>query len=163
MTAEDVPSVPEVTLSDAAAEPADGPTVKLFTMEDLAKHASYKDCWMLIDGKVYDVTKFMDEHPGGDEVMLSSTGKDASEDFEDVGHSTSARQQLKSFLIGEIDPTSIPPPPIHTMKSTSVSMRQSVGTNKVLMTILQILVPIAILALAIAVRIITKKEPIPSL
>ena len=52
MTAEDVPSVPEVTLSDAAAEPADGPTVKLFTMEDLAKHASYKDCWMLIDGKV---------------------------------------------------------------------------------------------------------------
>ena len=79
-----------------------------------------------------------------------------------MGHSTSARAQLKRHLIGEIDPTSIPLPPVHAMKTTSVSMRQNVGTNKLLMTILQVLVPIAIMALAIAVRILTKKEPIPS-
>ena len=37
---------------------------------------------MAIDGKVYDVTKFLDDHPGGGDVMVSSSGRDASDDFE---------------------------------------------------------------------------------
>ncbi|MBA0739081.1 hypothetical protein Gogos_012379, partial [Gossypium gossypioides] len=47
-----------------------------------------KDCWLIIFGKVYDVTPFMDiDHPEGGEVLLSATGKDVTNDFEDVGHS----------------------------------------------------------------------------
>ncbi len=46
-----------------------------FTFEDVSKHNKRDDCWMIIHGKVYDVTKFLPEHPGGEEVMLESQGK----------------------------------------------------------------------------------------
>ncbi|KAI3526000.1 hypothetical protein L1887_05143 [Cichorium endivia] len=41
--------------------------------------------------QVYDVTPFMEDHPGGDEFLLAATGKDATNDSEDVGHSEDAR------------------------------------------------------------------------
>eukprot|EP00850_Spirogloea_muscicola_P019298 SM000188S03793 [mRNA] locus=s188:17651:18649:+ [translate_table: standard] len=109
--------------------------------------------------QVYDVTKFLDEHPGGDEVMLSSTGKDATDDFEDVGHSTSARKQLNQYYIGELDPSSLPERAI-TKSSMATVPSQATGNTSFITKILQFLVPIAILALAIAVRVLTKKEPI---
>lgn len=37
---------------------------KTFTLEDCKEHSSEKDCWLAISGKVYDVTDFLDEHPG---------------------------------------------------------------------------------------------------
>lgn len=45
----------------------------------------------------------MDEHPGGDEVLTAEAGKDASEAFEDVGHSDDARSLLPSMLVGSIE------------------------------------------------------------
>jgi cytochrome b involved in lipid metabolism len=50
--------------------------------------------------KVYDVTNYLDDHPGGAEVMLDLAGKDADEFFEDIGHSNDARAELKKHLIG---------------------------------------------------------------
>jgi len=50
---------------------------------------------------VYDVTKYLDDHPGGAEVMLDVAGTDADEFFEDIGHSKEARSELKNYLIGE--------------------------------------------------------------
>lgn len=52
---------------------------------------------------VYDVSKFMDEHPGGDEVLISEGGRDATDAFEDVGHSDDARALLKGMLKGDMD------------------------------------------------------------
>ncbi|KAJ0093401.1 hypothetical protein Patl1_25972 [Pistacia atlantica] len=48
--------------------------------------------------EVYDVTKFLEDHPGGDEVLLLATGKDATDDFEDVGHSSSAKELMAELL-----------------------------------------------------------------
>ncbi|PWN53534.1 putative cytochrome b5 [Violaceomyces palustris] len=76
---------------------------KIVTMEELAKHKDHENLWLLIDGKVYDVSKFMDEHPGGDEVLISEAGKDATEAFEDVGHSDDARSLLGPMFVGEIE------------------------------------------------------------
>ena len=50
--------------------------------------------------KVYDVTKYLDDHPGGAEVMLDVAGQNADEFFEDIGHSKEARQELQKYLIG---------------------------------------------------------------
>jgi len=70
-------------------------------MSEVEKHAVIDDLWLVIDGKVYDVTPFMDDHPGGGEIMLSAAGKDGTQDFEDVGHSPHARELLKKYLIGD--------------------------------------------------------------
>lgn len=49
------------------------------------------------------------QHPGGDEVLLTEAGNDATEPFEDVGHSEDAREQLKTFYIGKLaDPENLP-------------------------------------------------------
>jgi cytochrome b involved in lipid metabolism len=50
--------------------------------------------------KVYDVTKYLDDHPGGAEVMLDVAGQNADEFFEDIGHSKEARNELAKYLIG---------------------------------------------------------------
>ncbi|NXK44556.1 CYB5B protein, partial [Chauna torquata] len=47
------------------------------------------------------------QHPGGEEVLLEQAGRDATESFEDVGHSTDAREMLKQYYIGEIHPVRI--------------------------------------------------------
>ena len=47
------------------------------------KHSTKDDCWMSIHGKVYDVTKFLEEHPGGEEVMLEVAGETPAQQFTD--------------------------------------------------------------------------------
>lgn len=50
-------------------------TTKTYTIEECLKHCDDKDCWLIIDGKVYDVTPFLDEHPGGFDTMVSNSGE----------------------------------------------------------------------------------------
>lgn len=58
---------------------------------------------------MYDVTKFVSEHPGGDEVLVTEAARDATEPFEDVGHSEDAYEILKTLYIGDLaDPESVP-------------------------------------------------------
>ncbi|KAM6064396.1 cytochrome b5 type B [Theristicus caerulescens] len=85
----------------AAGEAAAGP---VFTLEEVGKRNSSQEAWLVIHGRVYDVTRFLEEHPGGEEVLLEQAGRDATESFEDVGHSTDAREMLKQYYIGEIHP-----------------------------------------------------------
>ncbi|KAL0904276.1 hypothetical protein M5K25_026363 [Dendrobium thyrsiflorum] len=110
----------------------------------------------IIEHEVYDVTPFMDEHPGGDEVLLAATGKDATNDFEDVGHSDSARDMIHKYCIGEIDSSTVP------AKRAYVPPQQAPynpdKTSDFLIKILQFLVPILILGLAFAVRYYTKAD-----
>ncbi|KAK1670930.1 hypothetical protein QYE76_059089 [Lolium multiflorum] len=129
---------------------------KVFTLEEVAKHSSKDDCWLVIGGKVYNVTKFLDDHPGGDDVLLSSTAKDATDDFEDVGHSTTARAMMDEYYVGEIDATTIPTKVKYTPPKQPHYNQDK--TPEFVIKILQFLVPLAILGLAVAVRIYTKSE-----
>jgi cytochrome b involved in lipid metabolism len=52
--------------------------------------------------KVYDVTAFLDDHPGGPEIMVDVAGQDTTDEFEDIGHSNDARAQLKQYEIGKV-------------------------------------------------------------
>ncbi|WFD22472.1 [pyruvate dehydrogenase (acetyl-transferring)]-phosphatase [Malassezia equina] len=79
------------------------------TFAEVCQHKTEESLWIVIDNKVYDVTKFLTEHPGGDEVLLTEACKDATEPFEDVGHSEDARKTLKTFYIGDLtDPENMP-------------------------------------------------------
>uniref|UniRef100_A0A5F5Q070 Cytochrome b5 n=1 Tax=Equus caballus TaxID=9796 RepID=A0A5F5Q070_HORSE len=78
--------------------------VKYYTLEEIKKHNHSKSTWLILHHKVYDLTKFLDEHPGGEEVLREQAGGDATENFEDIGHSTDARELSKTFIIGELHP-----------------------------------------------------------
>lgn len=47
---------------------------KLYTAKDLKEHTTEDDCWIAINNKVYDVTHFLDEHPGGFDIIVTNTG-----------------------------------------------------------------------------------------
>uniref|UniRef100_A0A671M7Z3 Cytochrome b5 heme-binding domain-containing protein n=1 Tax=Sinocyclocheilus anshuiensis TaxID=1608454 RepID=A0A671M7Z3_9TELE len=81
--------------------------VKYYTREEVQAHNMSKDTWLIIHDKVYDITSFMEEHPGGEEVLLEQAGADATESFEDVGHSTDAREMLQQYYIGELHMASL--------------------------------------------------------
>jgi len=76
---------------------------KMISLPELQAHSTKDDLYVLINGKVYNATKFLDEHPGGDEVILAEAGKDATEAFEDVGHSDEARDVLAGLFVAEFD------------------------------------------------------------
>ncbi|KAI4356416.1 hypothetical protein L6164_000440 [Bauhinia variegata] len=127
---------------------------KVFTLADVSKHNTAKDCWLVIHGKVYDVTKFLEDHPGGDEVLLSSTGKDATDDFEDVGHSSSATSMMNEFYVGDIDSATIPNKVKYTPPKQPHYNQDK--TPEFVIKLLQFLIPLFILGLAVGIRFYTK-------
>lgn len=70
--------------------------VNTFTLADIATHATDSDCWTTIDGNVYNLTRFIVEHPGGKRGILSICGKDGSVDFHDA-HGKGGRAQAAVF------------------------------------------------------------------
>jgi cytochrome b involved in lipid metabolism len=78
---------------------------KSYTLDEVALHNTKEDCWMVLSGKVYDVTAMVDRHPGGD-TLVEGCGKDATEMFEtrpmgsQTPHSQKARDMAKNIEIG---------------------------------------------------------------
>ncbi|KAK7814675.1 cytochrome b5 [Quercus suber] len=127
---------------------------KVYTLAQVSEHNTPKDCWLVIEGRVFDVTKFLEDHPGGDEVLLSATGKDATDDFEDVGHSSSARAMMDEFYVGDIDSASIPTKTKYTPPKQPHYNQDK--TPEFVIKVLQFLVPLLILGLAVGIRFYTK-------
>ncbi|CAO2610275.1 Cytochrome b5 type B [Lemmus lemmus] len=96
-------ATPEASGSGGNGEGCD-PSVTYYRLEEVAKRNSAEETWMVIHGRVYDITRFLSEHPGGEEVLLEQAGADATESFEDVGHSPDAREMLKQYYIGDVHP-----------------------------------------------------------
>ncbi|OWR50501.1 Cytochrome b5 type B [Danaus plexippus plexippus] len=74
------------------------------TIEEVKKHKRKNSVWMIIHDDVYDVTRFLNEHPGGEDTLLEYAGKDGTQAFEDVHHSEDAREIMKKFKIGTLPP-----------------------------------------------------------
>ncbi|CAL9048202.1 unnamed protein product [Musa banksii] len=78
--------------------------LKKYSPSEISLHASKKDCWVSIHGKVYDVTTFLEDHPGGEDVILhASAGGDATQAFDDVGHSSTAIIMMEGYVIGTVE------------------------------------------------------------
>jgi len=54
---------------------------KVFTRDEVAKHNTESDAWVIVEGDVYDVTRFAKSHPGGKQTLLDFAGQDVTEDF----------------------------------------------------------------------------------
>ena len=107
------------------------------SLQEIAQHRKKNNAWIVIGDLVYDVTKFLNDHPGGANVLMvcnffniifvcfccwrmctaqvtlhacinctslqNVAGRDATHEFEDAGHSSTAREMMKEFLIAKVD------------------------------------------------------------
>lgn len=80
----------------------------LITMAEVRKHKQPDDVWIVISGKVYDVTKYLSLHPGGVEAIMINAGSDCSDEFHSF-HSTWAARMLEKHYIGDLDIESVEP------------------------------------------------------
>ncbi|CAH1411956.1 unnamed protein product [Lactuca virosa] len=135
-----------------------GSEAKVLSLEEVSKHATKEDCWLVISGKVYDITPFLDDHPGGDEVLVLATRKDATEEFEDVGHSQNARDMLKDYYVGDIDVNTLPQKGQYYKPPSASGSKQASAAGSSNNTILMLLLPIIIMLLAYALYFYAKKD-----
>ena len=92
------PAPPPASLvAKAAPSAAAGGGTRTFTEEEVAKHNTEGDLWVILSGKVYDVTTFLPDHPGGKKAIMLFAGKDATEEF-DMLHPPNV---LKKYLPAE--------------------------------------------------------------
>ncbi len=79
-----------------------GSITTVLTANEVSKHNKIDDCWLIINDKVYDVTRYLGVHPGGPSTIIPYCGKDATAAFADLPHSQSAVNLLQSFYIGNL-------------------------------------------------------------
>ncbi len=72
-----------------------------FTLADVQQHASQESCWAVVDAKVYDLTNWIDRHPGGRAQIIALCGTDATTAFSSQHDSErEPEQQLDGLEIG---------------------------------------------------------------
>ncbi len=83
--------------------PVVGSSSGTITMSEVATHAVAADCWSAVNGKVYDLTQWIDKHPGGPVVIKALCGKDGSAGFnsQHQGERDPA-EELKRYLVGTL-------------------------------------------------------------
>jgi len=73
-----------------------------YTMAEVAKHTSETDCWVVLHGRVLDVSKFLKEHPGGVLAIMTFAGKDATEEFDMIHPPDVIEKYAPSAVIGMV-------------------------------------------------------------
>ncbi|KAJ6110838.1 Cytochrome b5 [Penicillium sp. IBT 16267x] len=74
----------------------------MYTLEEVQKHNKPDDLWIVLHNKVYDITKYIEDHPGGSAILIEVAGTDATEAFEETGHSDEGRDELTRYLVGDL-------------------------------------------------------------
>ena len=99
------------------------------TLDEVKKHNSADDCWSIIDGNVYDLTNWVNSHPGGSSRITSICGKDGSSNFlGQHSNSNSAKSQLNRFELGKLvvaATTATPTPTTQATKQLSAFLSEA--------------------------------------
>jgi len=78
------------------------------TPEELAKHASEDDCWIAFRGRVYNMTPYMDFHPGGVDELMRAAGHDGTQLFDEVHQWVNLESMMAACLVGKLVPPLVP-------------------------------------------------------
>ncbi|XP_055836433.1 uncharacterized protein LOC129905084 [Episyrphus balteatus] len=89
-------------LPTSPKDPVDIAELPEINLQEVANHDHIHDCWIVLYDRVYDVTKFLYSHPGGEDVILDHAGRDATLAFHGTGHSKAATHMLRDYLVGEL-------------------------------------------------------------
>ena len=99
-----MPATPEVSAPSATpplAASTSTPTSTTYTLTQVQTHNSAQSCWSAVGGKVYDLTSWINSHPGGKEAILSICGKDGTQAFMDKhGDNQKVANVLVGFEVG---------------------------------------------------------------
>ncbi|KAL2920291.1 fatty acid alpha-hydroxylase [Polyrhizophydium stewartii] len=80
--------------------------LKVFSRDEVAAHHTAKSLWVTVNNKVYDISHFIFDHPGGEEILLQFGGRDITKVLQDPSehvHSDAAYDMLEPFYIGELE------------------------------------------------------------
>ncbi|KAG0047684.1 fatty acid alpha-hydroxylase [Linnemannia elongata] len=98
--------------------------MKVYTQQEVAKHTKADDCWLIHNNKVYNVSDFVADHPGGEEFILDHAGKDVTalmkDELEHL-HSDGAYEMLDELLIGALSSSTTTTTTTTTTKTTSAT------------------------------------------
>jgi nitrate reductase (NAD(P)H) len=100
--------------------------IKTYTMDEVAKHDTEDSAWFVMEGGVYDATRYLKDHPGGAASIVMNSGGDATEDFLAI-HSAKAKGMLEEYFIGDLVNAMSKDddkPKLHVSKSSGLLMRQ---------------------------------------
>jgi len=96
------------TAAQTPGQPTETPPA-VISSQEVAKHNSRNDCWIIVSSKVYDVSGYLSSHPGGAGTIAPYCGKEATHAFEtkDSGgggdnHSNRAYDHLDSAYVGDL-------------------------------------------------------------
>jgi L-lactate dehydrogenase (cytochrome) len=82
---------------------------KPFTYDEVKQHNSQASCWVILYGNVWDVTKFLPEHPGGSKIILQLAGTDATEEYDPIHPPGTLEDSLPAEAkLGKIDESTLP-------------------------------------------------------
>jgi len=96
-----IPTVVTTPAPEPAPTPAAEPTPGTYTKTEVAAHSNAGDCWLIVNGNVYDVTSYIPSHPGGRRRITDECGREVSSIFASI-HSNRAWDLLGGYRIGPL-------------------------------------------------------------
>jgi hypothetical protein len=91
------------TATETATPSPSAPSEPAFTMDEVSQHASATDCWTVVNGNVYDVTPFVNRHPGGTAAIEMLCGGDGTSMFDrQHGSAPAPNAELDALKIGTV-------------------------------------------------------------
>ncbi len=93
------PPVVETPVVDAPIDST--PTSPSYTAADVASHSTSRSCWTIVNNKVYDITSYIERHPGGPEAILKICGKDGTSTLHRQ-HGTSKDNSLQKYYLWDL-------------------------------------------------------------
>jgi Cytochrome b involved in lipid metabolism len=73
----------------------------VYTLDEVNEHKTEDDCWVAVNNRVFNITRWLNKHPGGKQLLLNLGGRDCSDEFR-IFHYKPNFTLLNTFVVGEL-------------------------------------------------------------